>query len=57
VDHEHDKHWIITGTLGGSTASPKSTVVGGVISFQLGGTFHITISQKDARIIEIGHGA
>jgi hypothetical protein len=52
-----DMQWIITGSLGGTSASPTSTVIGGDISSLVGGTFHITISRKDARIIEIGHGA
>ena len=51
-----DKRWIVTGSLRGG-GSPTSTVEGKFITSVVGGTFHITISQKDARIIDIGHGA
>lgn len=39
--------WIINGTLR-HAKDPQDGVVGG--------TFHIVISQRDARVIEIGHG-
>ncbi len=43
-----DGKWTIDGSPPKST-DPQNGVVGG--------TFHIVISQKDARVIEIGHGA
>ncbi len=42
-----DGRWIIKGTL--TPSSPDNPVVGG--------TFYIVISQRDARVVEIGHGA
>jgi hypothetical protein len=43
-----DGKWVIDGSLAQPT-DPQNRVVGG--------TFHIVISQRDARVIEIGHGA
>ena len=46
-----DGKWSVDGSMPESPSPPS-----GMISQIVGGTFHIVISQRDAQVIEIGHG-